>query len=666
MRFNKKRKYNYNTNGGKGDRYQNAKSQLSVTQVEFSGGTPIKEDVSVQSEYYNFKAFKNLQNVGSIEVKADPNSSVSLGGYPYNVLNKTNRVLDAKYAGTNNIDGNILTRLQNSNNSKLLNCYDLVTINLRLNYLYLCYKLDNTTNHNNLAVNVEMTKAIQEAMSKGYSTMFTQLPFYTDVISTNLPSIGSNQGVDDAAYQKLGALIHYQTILQNAVAPISKYIQTISLEKHAQMVSYRRESNLVTALFGLLKKKAFVATLNAIGTSIIGEYFDLDWYKQMNTLANIPSRKANDIIDPLMTATRTTYVPELSMRVSSTAQPYYSYTRDMVYPGIWLNPDTFTMDGSEEDLVTLNYEELVYRLNRMLDITTMLTWARRFNASPTSVGSITSPSAYYQNIIRYVEAINILLAKFTSSMNEIRTFIDKLAASNMVYWKKGMKFEIENIYNKAEPTYNVILHNMISAYLGGSNKMTYDTLTQRWQVYTLWNKYTGIPEFDKNSGGAFLTFGLRNLDTTGLNNTDIAMCLPIMFAPELTTGSSKCVITTRGGRIDTITSTTTTSTNPSFSRLDPLNVGFTFKVPTINLGTIANTDERNNQVSAALNLLANIFGYGNVIAGDINVNTIDSDYICFLDVQIEDVSNEMIQFCRNYSPFRVMTPSGERTMGFAK
>lgn len=131
-------------------------------------------------------------------------------------------------------------------------------------------------------------------------------------------------------------------------------------------------------------------------------------------------------------------------------------------------------------------------------------------------------------------------------MTEVRTFIDKLSQSGMVYWKKGVTLSVDRI-ECCEPTYNVILSNMIACYIGGSAKMTFDTNTQRWQAATLWNKYTGIPNFDKYSGGSFLTFGLRSLDPGSLSETDSAMCLPIAFAPALNNQSSRCLAITRLG-----------------------------------------------------------------------------------------------------------------------
>lgn len=665
-------------------------NQIFHGKEEWNRGVPSKTDEtpSKDSLIYNAKAFRDLQNVGVIEVKADPNSSVEQGSYPYNIIAATNKVVDANYAGYTNIEGNALTRLQNSNKSELYNYFDVITINLRTNYLYLCYLLNSENKHNNVAVNKEFLKSFSEAISKGYSTMFTQLPYYTDKIEApNAPVPAGIQPSETDLYGKMMGLLHYQTVLQNAVSPLSKYIETMSLEKEMLSMSYRREAPTVQALLGMLKKKAFLATLNAIGTSIIGEYFDTDWYHQMNLLVNVPSRKSCSVVDPLITATHTTMIPRVKFSLrkpDGSGYVLYYDSEDLKVTGVFLNPDTFLYDGTDENPYYLSFEDAIYRLNRLLDVSTILHWARALNTDYDHA-NIRTPSAYFQQINKYIEVVNSLLTRFTSNMSDVRTFLDKMSDTGMLYWKKGMKISIEKI-EPHPPVYNVILHNLVAQYSGGSAYMKYNGRTQRWQAATLWNKYTGIAEFDKKSGGSFLTFGLRFIDNTyyddegnlqTIDNSDTAMCLPIMFATELKQGYSKCLATNRKGLTIQIDSKTDQIyDNSVLSRLDPLDIGFSVKIPYVDMVEVAeqydlDSNEKSAIISTVQHLLLNIFGYYRVLV-DVDEETevdivqagVDPDYICFLDVEVEDVSNEMITFCRNYSPFRVMTPDGKRTIGF--
>lgn len=339
-----------------------------------------------------------------------------------------------------------------------------------------------------------MVKAFEEAASKAYSTMTTQLPFFTQTVTSDMPHTDAygNEIFSDAQaanYHKLACLLHYQTVLQNAVAPLSKYIQTRSLEQTALNMTYRREAQLITQLFGQLKKAAFVAQLNAIGTSIIGEYFDANWYKQTNTIMFMASRKSNDMNSPLLTSTATTAIPEITMTLDGDTDPYYDSATDLLVYGMFVDPDTFQpIDATSNGI---KFERAIYILLRFLDVSTILTWARALTTDPTKVGSITSASTYYEQcIVRAVNAINLTLTRFATFMTEIRTFIDKLEMSGMVYWKKGMNIDVGKI-SVFDPDYNKILADLVAAYVGGSSSVTYDQQTQRWQCWSLWNKYEG-------------------------------------------------------------------------------------------------------------------------------------------------------------------------------
>lgn len=660
-------------------RFSNKRKNKTTDDIEFKtfeGSIPSKPVESPEAMMFNVKAFRDLQNVGSIEVKADPNASITRGSYPYNIIARTNSVIDANYSGYDNIEGNILTRLQNSNSSKLLNNFDITRLDVTLNYLYANYSKDNVNNHNNLAYNVELAKAFNEALSKAYSTMLTQLPYSSSKVTTDIPVPNTLSEGEQDIYHKLGGILHYQCVLQNAMAPIAKYIETMQLEQTMLDVSYRRESPTLTALYSLLKKKAFIGTLNAIGTNIIGEYFDDNWYRQMNTIINVPSRKSNSMTDPLMTCVAVTHIPSCKIENDLAGATSYDSSTLVTSAISLVNPETlkFDLDTDGKTKVTKSYtlQELTHNLVRLLDVYYMTKWARLINNSPTST-DLSTPTMYFNQIAYLIENINLLMTRFVTAMVDIRTFIDKLASSGLVYWKKGARLTVDGV-KPASPTYNVILHNIMSAYTGGSQTMTFDTNTQRWQAYTLWNKYTGIAQFDSKSGGAFLTFALRKLIVGDLKSTDSAMCLPILFKnPVSYTDQVPVKAASRLGFEITIGSEGGSSAldNPVLSRLNPLNTDYDVKVPYVDLSSMSGTDrDKKAACSAVEHFLLNLFGYGSIklllSTGSQVISSCNPDYICFLDVQIEDVTNEMIQYARNYSPFRVMTPNGKRTMGFGK
>lgn len=641
-------------------------------EIHFDHGSPEKnEDMSAGSELIQRTSFKNLQMGGTIDVAQDPYSVSAKSDVPYAITARTNPVVDSHYSGIQNLDGNTIVRMNNSDRTQLLNTPDVITMNMRVNYLYAAYAVTD----DNLAVNVELGKAIDEALAKGFSTMLTQLPFWTDFVGSrdfpdanhpgNIISVGRN------TQNRLCLLLHYQSTLQSIVAPLAKYILTMSLEPEAMMMSYRREAPLLTTLFGLLKKKAFQASLDALGTSIIADFYDGNWYRQMNTLLNHASRRSNGMTDPLITITATHRIPSCQIYANVNGQPadepYYDSDANVV-EGYWINPDTFTYDSEyPAQPTTIGLEDAVYRLNRMLDISTMLTWARKKLSGTLPAGAISEPSAYYQTINKLIEAIQTMATKFTSSMTEVRTFLDRLSDTGLVYWKKGMWIVVSKVEPRA-PQYNLIVADTLQAYLSGAFKTVWDGSTQRWRVHTLWNKYTGIAAFDKMSGGSFLTFSLRSLDRPeGYSRTDSLYLIPKLFTTELKEGYESVLMTTRTGNRYAIKTTNRVCLNDaSLARLDPLSEGFSVRVPYVKLPEDITGQNFNKAASAILACLVSVAGYGEVQdSADIRqASAVDPDYLTFVDTEIDDVSNEMITFCRNYSPFRVATPDGSRSVGF--
>lgn len=663
------------------------KEGLTLEQKDFKGGYPAKEKVSSGSELVDYMAFRDLSFKGAIEPYADPNTEAAKGSYPYAILNNTNRVIEAKYPGYKNLTGNSVVRLQNSVKSQFLNFFDSIVMKKRLNYLYLAYG----SSDKNLPTNVEMVKAFEQALSYGYSTMLTQLPFYTDAVNTDLPRGSSGHplyGGHNDTYDRMGALLHYQIVMQNIVSPLAKYVELLSLEEELMDMSYRREAPLVQQVFGQLKKKAFIAQLNAVGTVVLGEYFDTNWWKQMNALRHIPSRKANDMNHPIITMVTTTRIPRCKLFPTSddTLTPYYDSNTALSYTvpaNTLVDPETFTTLSS----TSFSLEQLVLNLNKLLDAHYLLTWARKKNTGTLPSGAIGSASAYYQAVVQYTNAISTVAGIFGSNMTEIRTFLDKMSDTGMVYWKKGIKFDIGKIYPKSL-TYNQIIADVLKATLAGADKVYFDSTTQRWICNTEWDMYSGINKFDNYSGGSFLTFSLRDISLTDTDGNAIgeqssSRLLPVLFSADEVTQDEATVQTghTRQGvrslnRLGTflyLDSFSITNANLNtdiiLSRLNPLSdARLSIKAPNFNSSifdvTVLSGADRAHLLAALHKSLLQIAKYDRVAYSTVVSSSCDPDLIAVIDLQVEDVSNAMIQFCRNYSPFRVNTLDGERSMGF--
>lgn len=657
--------------------FRKMKPRKNVTEEAYGDNhytPPSKESLSASSSTLQAKAYRDLENIGVIDVKADPNAELSHGAFPYTVIGRTSPVLDASYPGYDNIAGNSITQIQNdTTTSQLMNVFDVAVICKKINYQYLPIVAGVGSN---IAYAGEMIKSVEQAVSFGFSTMLTQLQFTQDTYTTDLPlppqyvTNPEATGLDRVLAKPAGyyaAMIHYQCVLQSLVQPISKYIELRSLEKELMRMSFRTEAPLVTQLFGLFKKSSFIAEVNTIGTVVINEYFDVNWYKQMTTLQCVPSRKTKGMVDPLLTIVATHAIPRLVIKDG--------YDSDDLKTGNdarLLNPDTLMFETG-----ALKLEQCIERVTKLMNPAYIMKFLRLLNRNALpqpGEGQVacSTISAYGEAVKTYLSYIARFAASFSTAMSNCRTFLDKLSQSGLTYWKKGVAFFVDKIV-QLEPHYNALLNDVFAATYAGADKVIFDAQTKRWRAWAFWNKYTGIPEFDRLSGGSFLTFGLRDIQTKASDGTNVDFnsssgLIPILFVPGNSYTSS--LIVTRAGASAAITArpldNATLATDHCLARLNVMNNSvISIKEPVIET-TITDAGKRAKFCSAAILFLGNTFGYGvTKYQNAYPDNIIDPDYVAFIDLEIEDVSNQMIVYARNYAPFRVDTPNAKRTMGFS-
>lgn len=226
-------------------------------------GKPTNPEISKESYTFQAKAFKDLR-YGLIATKADPLTDATTASQPYAIIAATNKILGGVYPGNDNLNGNILSQMMISNQSKLINSFDSGNLVIKLNYLYL--NLTNVSDPH--AVNTYMGVAINEALSRTNAEMTSQLPFATQTVETELAKADQSN--------KLYVMALYQSMLQNTAAVLAKYVQTMSIEKDLINMGFNREANFTQELFSLFKKKSLVGKLQALATTLYGEYFDSD------------------------------------------------------------------------------------------------------------------------------------------------------------------------------------------------------------------------------------------------------------------------------------------------------------------------------------------------------------------------------------------------------
>lgn len=584
------------------------------------------------------KSFRDLQIGGSITVKANPTAQAQEVSNPIPILNRTNIVIDANYPGDDALDGNTLSQMVSSDKSKLLNLFDIGIMRIAINYLYL--GMTNTVK--NKALNHEVDMAVSEAVSFAYSESLTQLPAFKATVQSSMPSVTG----------LTGWLVAYQTFLQNIGAIPASYNTCMGFEQVLKDMGYRREAPLITELFGLLRKASFRAKVNAISEYTLAEYFDRNWWEQVNTLIRVPSRRSEALTSPLLFMSGIHTIPETIVTGEGSEDPMFD-TRTYKLK--------MTIDGVEKEYhISELFEKAVDALNPYF----ILKWAREVYRNASNV----TAQGYFNRIENILNGIKLIMVKFSQDNAELRTVLDRMATVGIVYWQKGVTFDVSKSNPVGTVVYNKLVEDVFTAAVASAATMSWDEHDLRWRFFTMWDKFTGIPEYDKKSGGAFITMSLRELPTD-TDYTTTKWLIPKLFTVSKLNGTDDQWFLNRKGYQIAVNGKKFThaelAANPIFARLDVLSQA----VVDLNVATVdvTATDLTGHDIRSAVYFLLNdLFCAGALKTGDATYDyCLGSDAIALLDVEMDDLGNSMISFARNYSPFRVKTPDPQRTVGFA-
>lgn len=646
-------------------------------------GIPSRGEVSNDSSTMQAIAFRDLKS-GVFDVAADPNTQATSNADPYAIIARTNPVVGGTYGGEATILGNVITRLANASKSGFLNYFDSGVTFKKFHYQYLAIDADDK----NKAFNAEMAKTTATALSNGMATLTLQLPFFKDFVKSDMPY---KEGVDGSVYSsaleaRLPWMVYYQSAVLNLAAIPAKYLQIRSLEKAVKDMTYRRDNTEVNELYGLLKKAAFVSMINSLATTVIGEYTDNDWRIQVNTLVNVPSRKTNAYTSPLLTMVGYHKMPTLKL-IANTGQDTPTSDTGVYFDSSSISAtlvastsrplyDPFNMALITSNL-TLNFEQAIKMALTLLDQTTVLGWARKNTMAASDADRI--PSQWYYNTLDLVlSKIVSMSSQIFNGLSEIRSGLDKLKDTGLVYWQKGISFFIGGKVDQYSLTYNKTLADVFASDKTGSANIVFDDLTYRWKFNTLWNMYEGIPLYDKVSGGAFLTFATKGISVSDAapNYYSAKFIYPNFFENDTVGVTSQASandrFVNRVGNViyvaseevkgeELIKSTTLARFNPFDATSEE---GFVVKFADVDLDL---SDDNNKIIASYVQaVLQSVYGVGIVsnTADSTKIGAIQMDDLCFIDVEISDIANSMIQYARDKAPFRVSRISGVRSMGF--
>mgnify|MGYP001082643035 CR=1 FL=1 len=623
--------------------------------TERAKGRPSKDNTPhTTSGALSQKAMKDLR-FGTISMSTDPYTSATGSDDPYPLVAANNRIFDAGYKGVENVIGNTMAVIGDPNNKQLLEVYDAGYTEIVMNYLY-----TNRPGDASQAVNYQLGKAITESVALLDAELVRNLPFLDNDWVTDYTHLDSNNYT--------AVMIWYQAVIQNLIQSVQRYNTTIALEKKMLQMGFLREAPYIKELYSQLKKTTFREKVNNVGTNLTGEYIDVDWMKQVNGITAVPSRRADDKFNPLLTINATHYLPTVKEYLSSDTG-HSSAIFDSTKITVKVSTDYFG-SNIEYDARTLSRA-----IQEMMSPTTILSWARQCASGTSSMNT----RQYIGDLDRLYDGMSKICVLASSYMGELRTILYRLAlstktiaaATGIVKWKTGLGFAA-GFAEDAPIVYNKLAADIFRGILCGPADITWNQEISAYTFFTLWNLYYGIPEFDKMSGGAFLGFSIRNTPprAVGDNGTEARYLYPVFFTHE-----GKATFVNRKGVAVMFTreklNASQITSNNKFARLQlgPYALA-NLNVPYYSWG---NQQLSPLSVSFMTLVLLKVFGMSHQHRDDtlwVGTNVVDDfdmeqDIIGVVDMQQVSPANAMVTYIRSNAPLMVQyIPSETGSIGF--
>lgn len=594
---------------------------------------------------------------GSIKVSGDPYTTPIGADTPYPLTTVRNRLVDATYKGVPNLNGNVLVAIDDPSNARLTKVYDAAYTEVVMNYLY-C----NRPGDKSQGMNFLLGNSIDNALAVLDAKLVRDLPFVTDHWETNMTNID--------AQNRLAPIILDQAVTMNIISAVQAYNTIMAIRESVAQMAWMREAPKLRSLFSLLAKKAVMEQVNLSAANLPGSYVDMDWYRMVAGITAVPSRKANDRLDPLLSINATHWLPEV--------KEYRNYVSEEDKGTLVFDSTTVTTNVNTTTygiVQNATIQQVARMIQEMLSPVSILQWARQRAFGTTD----RTEQSYVNDITNLYQALQLLAARFADYFGVVRTMYTYLSdtTGNAIRKNGIVKLTDDNgfvasIQNDVPLVYNMLAANLFRAVTCGPADMEWDENSSAWTFFSLWDRYTGVPEFEKMSGGAFLTYSVRDLPErgSGENGTEQKWQFPVLFTA---TGNAKFV--DRNGASVTVTREKLTAdqinNSNKFSRLQLGNYGLTgLFVPYYDWAKAA-LDPLS--VSWLNHALLTVYGMGHqhrddtIIVGDNTVDDYDMETSIIGAVDMEQVSmaNAMTTFARSQAPLMVQfIPSDTGTIGF--
>lgn len=614
----------------------------------------------------SLKALSGLPH-SSYSVKADPLSASLPLSSPYNILATFSKTVGGNYKGDPNIDGGNIQQYANSVTSGFLKYFDSFRMKIGLNYRYLPFsKVEIGSSYIGKSLIDEMRKSIAEALSVLQSTTFTNLAITNFAVETDLP-LGSGEKVDisnDAtplmAYSSTTDVIYamsiyYQVFLQEALSTINWFNSFRLKQGTAIRDAWGREVPNLNALFGLLNKSSFLSLLNSINLSFEGEYIDKEFMTQVNYLSLMPSRRSNSITDPVLEL-QTKFNHPNTFKVYILDNNGQVISKTPFYDDQNLGINTI-VNGSP---VFTSFWIACDEVKDYLSLEATKRWGR----SSFTPGSISgTDNARYNAIKAYFDVIIASMVYFKPLWSDYRECLDIMSRTGTLSWSKGFRPSITKDTD-AVIFSNLIVDDIYKMVLSGNDSLSYNNNTKRWETFSQWNMYFGIPEYDSKKGGAFITFSSKDYSNL-LDEGEQANYLPIMFDPQPSPNNIYVVGISRDGAVCNLKyQSVIMSENTILKRLVPLASQSSLKIRVPYLAYADNEDLTPGHISSLYKTLTQIFGLAKFGLSQTTIDqSLDPDLIAIYQIEIGDITNEAITYARANAPFRGTT-SDQGLLGF--
>lgn len=574
----------------------------------------------------------------------------------YPIINGDNSKVAWNYLGKENLSGNIVDSLLGSVNSTLVSEFDSLSAEIELKYLFLAYNQSDVLSANNMI----LAQSIMDATALANSEMFTQLAFATAEV--DCPDVPYFQDAPANAKRTV-PMLHYQTTLQNLALVLAKVNQFSMLQQDLVNMGFQREADITMDLLALFNKKQFKQKFVVLSNHLANEFFDYKWFQEFNKIANVATRKSNSIRDPLATIRATYTIPEYKMRAIGATDWAFDSAKHFTTEILEYTQSKRKTSGPTQSRVNAGFRHICFQLIRMLDQRTILEWARGVymnnNADPMALNVLyPTINSYFNRVVDLLEALRTLMSKFTYVYSDLRTYLQVANRAGLVSWSKGTRFDTIQAPNFSSVANNVVITDLLQATLATPDTFEFNEHTQTWQFNSLWTEYEGIPTFDTNSAGAFLTVSTKTIGRPA-SPSDVIYALPKLFD----VADIRVQITNRVGLTFDLESTQITGqqlvANPVYSRLAGFQsiyqnrTDHVLRVPYINLSSA-----KTNQpliAAAATRLMQHFFGIGRIHDDSGDRDYLSENAIAIIDGQMTPVVADMIDFLRNRSPLKSAT-----------